>query len=179
MNEPKQYRCTHCLWLCLLVLVEEVHAVSSAVFLMLCCNDRWYLSSIQKGKRCSSSSHCLVNILVYHKLTAVDFSAWHRWANRRIKQKWVCCLFYLPCKKPKALLSHERVFGCCSCSLSVGWSVSMKDLCAGFMGSCHRMPVWKYKKLGCVYVWGVSGVREFWGRCLIIYLYNLQKMGLA
>lgn len=72
-------------------------------------------------------------------------------------------------------------FGCCSCSLSAGWRVSMKDLCAGFMGSCHRMPVWEYKKLGVGCVWRVSGVRvvRFRGSCLIIYLYNLQKMGLA
>lgn len=31
----------------------------------------------------------------------------------------------------------------------------------------------------CVCVWRVLGVRGLWGGCLIIYLYNLQKMGLV
>lgn len=52
---------------------------------------------------------------------------------------------------------RDAASGCCSCSLSVGWRVSMKDLCAGFMGSCHRMPVWEYKKLGVGCVRRVSG----------------------
>lgn len=37
-------------------------------------------------------------------------------------------------------------------SLSAGWRVYMKDLCAGFAGSCQRMAVWEYKKLGVGYV---------------------------
>lgn len=65
-------------------------------------------------------------------------------------------------------------------------SVVMKDLFPGFIGSHHRIPVWKYKALGvervcvsvCVYFY-VLRVAGFRGSCLITYLYNLQKMGLA
>lgn len=74
------------------------------------------------------------------------------------------------------------LYGCCflkSFSLWARVRAYMKDLYAGFMGPRHRIALWQYKKLR-VCVWRVSGwLVRFWGSCLIIYLYNLQKKGLV
>lgn len=56
------------------------------------------------------------------------------------------CILTTNVKHQRAV--RDAASDCCFCSRSVGWRVSMKDLCAGFMGSCHRMLVWEYKKLG-------------------------------